>query len=367
MLDGVEHGHMPPGDSFPAPKIIKETYCELAYGCTSFNVRGLLLDGWMPSSLFLCIAESVGCAPESWSHVLCPAFPTHSSHLRGEEILYPLLQVMHCNVCDRALRPFYLCRLEPHIVPFDTPMLQDGTYKSDQGLRAKEPNAAFQVGIDFTIPTSYPVVYWAPALSDYASDLACGPMDFIPIPYCNMLFHLRAEYPGESTSEEEWQRPCLALPTKVEGWWKWFHKSEALFTQPIELLDNVVLCFGEQATLLGLLSPLRQELIQLYKEDTLGNATFNGWTPSTIFCSIVARVTVATSSQLVKALSTNLYDPQPTVRAALQAGQVPLIQCFVYKRGNQEFYMARLHPLLRDPAGVKHRDGYYMVAEDFFF
>ena len=71
--------------------------------------------------------------------------------------------------------------------------------------------------------------------------------------------------------------------------------------------------------------------------------------------------------QLAKALSTNLYDPQPTEVAALQIWQVPLIQCFVYKRRNQEFHMARLHPLLRDPVGVKHRDGYYEAAENFFF
>ena len=73
--------------------------------------------------------------------------------------MYPLLQVMHCNACSEEQRPFYLCRLEPHIVPPDTPMLPDGTYTMGQGPGAKEPNAAFQVGIEFALPTSYPFYY----------------------------------------------------------------------------------------------------------------------------------------------------------------------------------------------------------------
>ena len=118
---------------------------------------------------------------------------------------------------------------------------------------------------------------------------------------------------------------------------------------------------------MGLLDPLKRELTQLYRENTLGASTFNGWIPSAVFHEIAARATTATGIQLSKGLSTNLYDPQPTAIAALQVWQVPLIQCFVYKRRNQEFHMARLHPLLRDPVGVKLPNGsYYSVATNFF-
>ena len=276
--------------------------------------------------------------------------------------------MIHCNACHEDQRHFFLCRLEPHIVPPDTPMLPDGTYRLSQVPRAGNPNVALQVGIDFALPTSYPFFYWVPGLDDLASSPAEGLAEFIPIPYCNMLYHLQATNPGRRTSATaEWVRPCLALPTKIRGWWKWFHRTETQCVQPIELLDNAVLLFGEQQSLLHLLAPLHRELIQLYKEDTLGTTTFNGWIPSSIFYAIISRVTEATGSQITRGLSTNLYDPQPTQVAALQVWQVPLIQCFVYKRRNREFHMARLHPLLRDPAGVKNREGVYEVAERFFF
>ena len=342
---------------------------ELAYGITSYNIRGLTLDGWMPSSLFQRIAEAVHCAPPCWTQALLLAVPAMPNPHHGREIIYPLLQVVHCNYCNEQQSSFFLCRLTPQLLPLGTNLKSPGAITPNPMAPANVPNAAFQMGIDFSIPTSYPFVYSGAGISDLASTVVSGTQKYMPIPYSNMLYHLKAEHPGWILATTAWSRPCLALPSRSRGWGAWIREYADHFAPPVELLGNVVLALGEQSTLLHLLDPLRLALKMLYKEDTLGAAAFNGWIPSSLFYDVIERVIEDTGPSIIRGLSTNLYDPEPTEVAIHQIWQVPLIQCFVYKRVGKEYHMARLHPLLRDPVGVKQEgyDDYYLVTEDFFF
>ena len=93
--------------------------------------------------------------------------------------------------------------------------------------------------------------------------------------------------------------------------------------------DNVVLLYLEQHILQELIHPIKQNLVSLYKENSLGPGTFSGWMPSTVLWEAVDPITQAAYVDLCKALATVLFTPEPTAAASNQPWMVPLAQIFM--------------------------------------